>query len=202
MATLLVTTGATVTFKDLVQYVLLPETVLELSGHGIRDLVIQYGNEVDKSGKNVSKHHFDSCSTDLISDGYEHETLSDSGKEKIILRSSKITILAFPFAHDIEKYIRQADIVVSHAGTGSILDVLRLHKSLIVVTNDKLLNNHQLEVSLAMSKEGYLIDCSLKELREGKLIQSVGDVLGKKLTFKPLPEQNSDAVETILAEEF
>ncbi|GJJ12150.1 hypothetical protein Clacol_006391 [Clathrus columnatus] len=53
--------------------------------------------------------------------------------------------------------IQKANLVISHAGSGTILDVLRLHKPLIVVPNPTLLHNHQLELADALQKRGYLI---------------------------------------------
>jgi UDP-N-acetylglucosamine transferase subunit ALG13 len=45
----------------------------------------------------------------------------------------------------------------SELGSGSILESLRLHKQLIVVVNEKLLDNHQDELACALEKQGYLL---------------------------------------------
>lgn len=199
MATVLVTTGATVTFKELISYVCLTECVSKLAGLGIRKLVVQYGNEVGESGNNISRGHFEKSVASLEASGFMR--VAKTSDLEVVLESESIKIVAFPFTHDISSYIKTADIIVSHAGTGSIIDVLRLKKNLVVVTNDSLLDNHQLEVALMMAKKGYLIDCTLEEMRGGKLIESIGDIISGVASFSALPEPEDGAVETIIVEE-
>lgn len=199
MATVLVTTGATVTFRELISYVCLAECVSKLARLGVRKLVVQYGNEIGKSGDHISRGHFEKSVTSLEATGFKRVgELSDG---EIVLESESINIMAFPFTHDILSYIKAADIIVSHAGTGSIIDVLRLKKNLVVVTNDSLLDNHQLEVALMMAKEGYLIDCTLEEMRSGKLVESIDNIILGKTSFNALPEPEDGAVETVIVEE-
>jgi UDP-N-acetylglucosamine transferase subunit ALG13 len=46
--------------------------------------------------------------------------------------------------------MRGADLVISHAGAGSVLEALHAHKSLLVVVNDSLMDNHQTELAHKM----------------------------------------------------
>jgi beta-1,4-N-acetylglucosaminyltransferase len=48
-------------------------------------------------------------------------------------------------------------LVISHAGSGSILEALRYQVLLIVVPNTSLLDNHQEELADAMERSGYLL---------------------------------------------
>ncbi|RLV85796.1 UDP-N-acetylglucosamine transferase subunit ALG13 [Meyerozyma sp. JA9] len=199
MATVLVTTGATVTFKELISYLCSGECISKLAGLGIKKLIVQYGNEIGKSGDNTSRGHFEKSAASLETSGFKR--VAEATDDNIVLESESIKIEAFPFTHDILSYIKKADIIVSHAGTGSIIDVLRLKKKLVVVTNDSLLDNHQLEVASMMAKEGYLINCTLEEMRGGKLVESIGDMISGKASFNALPDPEGGAVETVIVEE-
>ncbi|KZF24232.1 glycosyltransferase family 1 protein [Xylona heveae TC161] len=48
-------------------------------------------------------------------------------------------------------------VVISHAGSGSILDGLRIAVPLIVVPNPSLLNNHQIALAEELASMGYVV---------------------------------------------
>ncbi|EEA07632.1 glycosyl transferase [Cryptosporidium muris RN66] len=48
-------------------------------------------------------------------------------------------------------------LVISHAGAGTVLDTLRSKVKLIVVSNQLLMNNHQMELSNKLQELNYLI---------------------------------------------
>mmetsp|Transcript_32034 Transcript_32034/g.55232 ORF Transcript_32034/g.55232 Transcript_32034/m.55232 type:complete len:186 (+) Transcript_32034:577-1134(+) len=62
----------------------------------------------------------------------------------------------FDYTSDISPYIRDADLVISHAGAGTIIETLRSHKPLIVVINSALMDNHQIEIAAELSRKGCL----------------------------------------------
>ncbi|KAG7092372.1 hypothetical protein E1B28_008731 [Marasmius oreades] len=58
----------------------------------------------------------------------------------------------------------RADLVISHAGSGSILEVLRLGKPLIVVPNASLLDDHQQELATALEEMNHLKVSTISDL--------------------------------------
>ena len=57
---------------------------------------------------------------------------------------------------DLLVFLSQSDLVISHAGAGSILESLRLFRPLLVVINTGLMHNHQSEVAEALERGRYL----------------------------------------------
>ncbi|KAI9823198.1 MAG: N-acetylglucosaminyldiphosphodolichol N-acetylglucosaminyltransferase catalytic subunit alg13 [Thelocarpon impressellum] len=53
-------------------------------------------------------------------------------------------------------------VILSHAGSGSILDGLRLGVPLIVVPNPRLLNDHQVELAEELAAQGYVVHGKLE----------------------------------------
>eukprot|EP00877_Chromochloris_zofingiensis_P004111 jgi/Chrzof1/13700/Cz08g08190.t1 len=52
----------------------------------------------------------------------------------------------FDFTPSLAEHISAADLVISHAGSGSIFETLTAGKALIVVPNPLLMDNHQAEL--------------------------------------------------------
>jgi beta-1,4-N-acetylglucosaminyltransferase len=59
----------------------------------------------------------------------------------------------------LKEYIEKADLVISHAGAGTIIEALRCRKRLIVVVNSRLMDNHQLEIAEKLHEENHLLMC-------------------------------------------
>ncbi|KAG7693260.1 hypothetical protein KL930_004138 [Ogataea haglerorum] len=67
----------------------------------------------------------------------------------------EVELLAFD-PDFVRNYTAQSDLVISHGGTGSVLDTLRCNKKLVVLINTELADNHQLEIAEAFEQEGML----------------------------------------------
>jgi beta-1,4-N-acetylglucosaminyltransferase len=60
--------------------------------------------------------------------------------------------------------VAAADLIISHAGAGSIMDALAAKKKLIVVVNTMLMDNHQTELAEAMAAQQYCVATTCDEL--------------------------------------
>lgn len=74
------------------------------------------------------------------------------------------SIESFHLSPSLEKFVSSADLIISHAGAGSCLEALEAKKPLIVVTNELLMDNHQLELAEQLYKDGYLYYCTCSTL--------------------------------------
>ncbi|PVU85804.1 hypothetical protein BB559_006821 [Furculomyces boomerangus] len=131
------------------------------------------------------------------------KTLEAEGYDKLIiqhgnstLKSSKdhsqnVIVQAFNFDKDLEEFYNQADLVISHAGSGSIMNCLRRNKKLIVVVNDSLMDNHQSELAEELSRNNYLISSTV-----GNLNNTIKNVSSTKLV--EYPKQNVDEISNII----
>lgn len=199
---ILFTIGATVTFRHLVDYVAEPGFLEYLGSLGFRKIALQYGNET-QGPVHVSKKYF----SDVIAANGLVEKLdlqiqnSFNDKSVTVFSNGAFELEVFAFSASISDYIQQADIVVSHAGTGSILDSLRLGKPLLVVTNNELMDNHQEEVAALFEELGYLRRLSTAEMQAGKLKEYIEEFKHGKLQFKQMPPPPAGVVESVIAEE-
>ncbi|XP_058813855.1 UDP-N-acetylglucosamine transferase subunit ALG13 homolog [Topomyia yanbarensis] len=91
------------------------------------------------------------------------------GKHPIIVKEvfgNDIEVKFFDLKTSIADDIEQADLVISHAGAGSCIEVLGAEKPLVVVVNERLMDNHQTELAEQLSKEGYLLYCTPSTLSQ------------------------------------
>lgn len=88
------------------------------------------------------------------------------GKKLTFKKFEGIQVEQFDLKPDIKSDIEEADLIISHAGAGTCIDVLTLKKPLIVVINDTLMNNHQIELAEQLAKDGYLFYSNVKNLPE------------------------------------
>ncbi|XP_058297515.1 putative bifunctional UDP-N-acetylglucosamine transferase and deubiquitinase ALG13 isoform X3 [Hylobates moloch] len=116
------------------------------------------------------------------------QKIESLGYNRLILQIGRGTVVPEPFSTesftlDVYRYkdslkedIQKADLVISHAGAGSCLETLEKGKPLIVVINEKLMNNHQLELAKQLHKEGHLFYCTCRLiLKKCLLVVEGGD---------------------------
>ncbi|KAH7924579.1 glycosyltransferase 28 [Leucogyrophana mollusca] len=90
----------------------------------------------------------------------------ESPQDSFSIEREGVDIEIWKYKPSTQADIERADLVISHAGSGSILDVLRLGKPLIAIPNPTLLDNHQEELASALEELGHLKATSVRDLPE------------------------------------
>ena len=66
----------------------------------------------------------------------------------------------FTYSDQFEELVAEADLIICHAGAGSILSGVRKNKKVIAVVNKRLMDNHQQELASAMADLGHILCCA------------------------------------------
>ncbi|KAJ3424176.1 asparagine linked glycosylation (alg) [Anaeramoeba flamelloides] len=99
----------------------------------------------------------------LISKGFKSITIQTGKidyKPKHLPKYQNLESEVYGLKPSIAQDFQKCDLVISHAGAGTIFEALYLKKSLIVVANNTLMDNHQVEIAEEMKKKKYLDYCS------------------------------------------
>lgn len=78
--------------------------------------------------------------------------------------TTNINLTYQPYIDDFCAAIKNSDLVISHAGAGTCLEVLQNEKPLIVVVNEDLMDNHQYELAEELQERNYLFYCTCETL--------------------------------------
>jgi beta-1,4-N-acetylglucosaminyltransferase len=173
----LITTGATAPFPSLVFAALSTEFTRALQEHGFTSLQIQAGP--------------------TTADPKFQAAVSSSP-------SSTIKIEIFAFSENLgEEMMAHSDLVVSHAGAGSVLEALRWGKKLVVVENENLMAGHQREIVDELGEQGlgYLVGSDVKGLVDA-VCRVLGGRVGVVVCETQFPQSGSKKfLEEVLNEE-
>jgi beta-1,4-N-acetylglucosaminyltransferase len=77
------------------------------------------------------------------------------GKDEYIPKNYKF----FEFCEDIEKYYNWADIIITHAGAGSVYKLLELGKKIIIIPNLSRVDTHQTDLADYIKEMQYALVC-------------------------------------------
>ena len=109
-------------------------------------------------------------------------------KEKVIVQagfteysSKRMEILKFISMDEFNKYIKECNLLITHAGVGSIMSGLNNNKKVIAVARlaayKEHTNDHQIQIAMEFAKEGYILYADD--------LTKLGATLKKVKTFKP-----------------
>ncbi|HIF9138807.1 TPA: PssE/Cps14G family polysaccharide biosynthesis glycosyltransferase [Photobacterium damselae] len=85
----------------------------------------------------------------------------------------------FEFSSNIDQFYNNADLIITHAGAGSIYRLLELNKKIIVVPNMERVDKHQSDISTYMTDNHHVLLLSD--------FKSTADIISKAYDFVPVP---------------
>lgn len=101
----------------------------------------------------------------------EVEKLIDKGliSDKVVAqvghtkyRTPKIECMGFLSENDFKEYIRQADVIITHAGSGALFNSISYKKKVISIARlsryGEMINDHQTELVSKLTSLGYILD--------------------------------------------
>mmetsp|Transcript_24888 Transcript_24888/g.28773 ORF Transcript_24888/g.28773 Transcript_24888/m.28773 type:complete len:227 (-) Transcript_24888:60-740(-) len=162
---LFVTVGTT-KFDPLIESTTNSSFIKRMYSYGYNRFIIQYGKGIPP-----------------LKEYYEKATSTSTEKSSSIsFQHDGIKFEIYTFKPSLEEDMQNADLIISHAGAGSIMEgmehcrrrnksnsssITRIaskncnnfpkdKKKLVVVINDQLMDNHQCELAQALEKRGYL----------------------------------------------
>ncbi|KIW54039.1 hypothetical protein PV05_06431 [Exophiala xenobiotica] len=183
-----VTIGATAPFNGLIKGVLAADFIRELQRAGYTELRIQYGDHEGEAIFNARKD--------------EMETTLEADKVDVTGFGFDRTGLSKEIAAVKGRSAETEGMVISHAGSGSVLDVLRVGIPLVVVPNADLLHNHQVELAEALAQQDYVVYGKLDDLKSS--ISEIETLRKKMRKWPPLrsgEEKYENGIADVLAEE-
>ena len=89
---------------------------------------------------------------------YVPHRLLPAGEARGVHRSG-LEVHLFRLVPSLSGYVRDADLVVSHAGAGSLFEALRAGKMVLAVPNGALMDNHQVELASELAARKFLFWC-------------------------------------------
>ena len=102
--------------------------------------------------------------------------------------SKKMKIFDFINYDEMDKYIEKADIVITHAGTGSVLTPLKKGKKVIICSRlskyHEHVDNHQQELADMFRDAGYVLELTENNNLDDLMIQLIRGYLAAKLLLK------------------
>mmetsp|Transcript_24181 Transcript_24181/g.35829 ORF Transcript_24181/g.35829 Transcript_24181/m.35829 type:complete len:175 (+) Transcript_24181:126-650(+) len=108
------------------------------------------------------------------------------GSKPTLPEDCPISYQLYDYKDTLEQDMDRADLILSHAGAGTIMEALRKKRRIVVVINTLLMNNHQQELANAMSSRGHLF--VVKEPSDLSDIEIWDDFD----SFIPIPHEEGD----------
>jgi beta-1,4-N-acetylglucosaminyltransferase len=123
------------------------------------------GGEQPKDSESLDKLALMFKPDSMLQEHQQSRDLTSGGTLRFRIPNSEsnnaVSVELLDYVDSITPFLDAAEIVISHAGSGTILETLRLDKvikpRLVVVPNETLMDNHQTELALALAEKNYVI---------------------------------------------
>ncbi|KIV82995.1 hypothetical protein PV11_05057 [Exophiala sideris] len=183
-----VTIGATAPFNSLIRAVLTDDFIKALQQAGYTELRVQYG---DHEGEAIFRQRTDDSKSLLVKTSFQ---ITGFSFNKTGLKEEIAAVKG--------KSAADEGMVISHAGSGSVLDVLRVGIPIVVVPNTDLLHNHQVELAEALADQDYVVYGKIDDLASS--ISQVEELRRRMKKWPPLrsgEEKYGNGIADVMAEE-
>lgn len=92
---------------------------------------------------------------------------------------------SFSFVNDIERYYDEADVIITHAGAGTIYKLLEKNKKIIVFPNSDRIDKHQFEIAKFVYLNNYGLIGSVEKCLDEQLEKALNSNYStyKKVNF-------------------
>lgn len=108
----------------------------------------------------------ESFQAELWKHGYVLLVVQHGKSESVTSRVDGLIVQNFDYVSAMEEHMKNADLIISHAGAGSIFEALRAKKKLVVVANDTLMDNHQKELAEELADRNLIVHADPVHLLE------------------------------------
>ena len=136
------------------------------------------------------------------------DTLAGLGYERVLVqyghgqepfqsrqRRPRLALESYRFKPSLQADFEGADLVISHAGFGCLIESLNLHKPVVAVTNAALMDDHQTEIAAHLERQGYAVRTTPDQLASA--LQQA-DFKGRTLLPKAAPEKYAMYIDKLL----
>ncbi|CDR94155.1 glycosyltransferase family protein 28, putative [Babesia bigemina] len=118
--------------------------------------------------------------------GYTH-IYYQIGRSSRVIQQNILVTRSVRFEEDFVERLRESELVISHMGAGTIIDIFRLKKKAIFVPNNNVADNHQMQLFGVMDGRHVAALDTLRS-RLSTATETPGDFFGRLLPAVPLNE--------------
>jgi beta-1,4-N-acetylglucosaminyltransferase len=114
--------------------------------------------------------------------------------ENMKLNNLKVKVVRL--APKFEEIIKESEYIITHCGAGSLLESLKNKKKVIGVINEKLMDNHQLELASQLLKDDYIYLVT----KINNIVADLETIMNSNKALKEYSDFNYDIIPNIIYE--